>query len=233
MLRKLLIVFLLLNIQLVFAVDVKTYIPEKAKLYVPVLRKEQIRLWPDHPMPYVLAALGEQESCLSVTHKKCWDPASKLDTSREFGAGIGQITKAYKSDGSIRFDALQEMKDKHSELSGLNWGNVLTRPDLQLAAIVLKSHDDYKTLYSIKDPIARLHFTDVAYNSGMGNVNSKRRTCSLSASCDPQQWFSNVEKIHNVNSKPIYGNRTAEMITNEHTENVFHVRANKYKPFFE
>lgn len=213
-------------------IDVKTYIPEKAKIYAPVLRQEQLKYWPSHPLPFVFGGLIEQESCLSLTHSRCWDPRSSLKTQREEGAGLGQTTRAYNKDGSIRFDALQEMKNKHPVLSEWNWNNVYMRPDLQISGIVLKSNDDYKTLYMIKDPVVRLHFTDVAYNSGIGNVNNKRRMCGLSKNCDPQLWFDNVEKICDKNAKPIYGTRTACMITQDHTYNVFKVRSEKYKVFF-
>jgi hypothetical protein len=31
------------------AQDVNTYIPDKARIYMPVVKAEQYRLWPDHP----------------------------------------------------------------------------------------------------------------------------------------------------------------------------------------
>ena len=229
--RIIALVIILLSSSL-FAQNVKTYIPKQAPRYLPVLKTEQVKYWKDHPTPFVLAGLIEQESCISLTHSKCWNPNSSLKTSREEGAGFGQTTRAYRADGSVRFDALQELKDKHPVLSDWSWNNVYARPDLQLAAIVLKSQDDYKTLSKIKDKEARLHFTDVAYNSGRGNVDNKRRACGLSKNCDPQKWFDNVENICDKNAKPIYGNRTACMITKEHTYNVFKIRSDKYKPYF-
>lgn len=216
-----------------FAQNVKTYIPEKAKIYVPMLREQQIKYWNDHPMPYALAALGEHESCISLKHSRCWSPTSKLKSQREEGGGIFQQTKTYRTDGSLRFDALQELKDKHPVLSEWSWNNIYVRPDLQLTAVVLKSKDDYKKLYMIKDPIARLHFTDMAYNSGIGNVNKKRRECSLRKNCDPQLYFDNVEHICPLNAKPIYGNRTACMITQHHVTDVFKIRSEKYKIYFQ
>jgi hypothetical protein len=215
----------------VFAQDVKTYIPEKAKIYAPILRTEQLKYWPTHPMPEVLAGLGEQESCLSLKHKKCWDPKSQLKTSREEGASIFQITRAFNSDGSIRFDALNELKNKHPVLGEWNWNNVYTRADLSLAAVVLKTNDDYKSLYLIRDPIERLYFQDSAYNGGMGGVQNDRRACGLKKGCNPQIWFDNVENSCTKSMKPLYGS-TACAINRLHTTNVFKVRSNKYKPFF-
>ena len=232
--KKILIVLLLtLSLNVFCLDDVKTYIPQNAKIYVPLLKEQQIKYWPTHPRPEVLAGLIEQESCIFLRHKLCWNPSSKLQTAREFGAGFGQITKAYKADGSIRFDALQELKNKHSVLSEWNWNNVLIRPDLQLAGIVLKSNDDYKTLSLIKDPVVRLHFADAAYNGGMGGVNNERRACGLSKNCNPQLWFNNVEMTCLKGNKPIYGQRTACMINREHVTNVFKLRSEKYKVFFK
>lgn len=31
------------------AQDVHTYIPDKAKIYMPIVKAEQLKLWPDHP----------------------------------------------------------------------------------------------------------------------------------------------------------------------------------------
>jgi hypothetical protein len=215
-----------------FAQDVKTYIPKQAPQYLPMLKEKQNKHWKDHPLPHALASLIEHESCISVTHSRCWNPKSQLLTKRERGSGFGQITKAFREDGSVRFDALQELKEKHSALSEWSWDNVLIRPDLQLLGIVLKSKDDFNSLFMVKDPVVRLHFTDMAYNSGMGNVNKKRRECGLRKNCDPQLYFGNVEHVCPLNAKPIYGNRTACMITNSHVKDVYQIRLNKYKPYF-
>lgn len=212
--------------------DVKTYIPEQAKIYLPILKEKQFKHWVEHPLPHVLGSLIEHESCISLTHKFCWNPKSQLLTKRERGSGFGQITKAFREDGSVRFDALQELKDKHPVLSEWNWDNVLIRPDLQLLGIVLKSNDDYKKLYLIKDPINRLHFADAAYNGGMGGVNNERRACGLRKGCDPQVWFDNVEKTCLKSTKALYSGRSACDINRHHVTDVFLIRSNKYKVFF-
>lgn len=214
-------------------INEKTYIPEKAKIYIPILRKQQEKYWGNHPMPYALAGLGEQESCLSLLHSRCWDPSSRLKTSREEGAGIFQLTRAYNQNGNIRFDALEEIKNEHSSLKDLRWSNIYTRPDLQLEAVVLKSHDDFESLFSIKDPIERLYFTDAAYNGGRGGVQKDRRLCYLTKGCDAQIWFGNVELSCSKSKRPIYGNRNACDINREHVTNVFKIRSEKYRPFFK
>jgi hypothetical protein len=210
-------------------IDVKTYIPVQAQTYAPVLKQEQVKFWADHARPEILAGLVEQESCLSLTHSKCWNPKSQLKTSREEGAGFGQVTRAYNANGTVRFDALGEMSQRHKELKELTWLNVYTRPDLQLRGLVLKTKDDYSELHKVvKDPIDALQFTDSAYNGGRGGVNQDRRACAMTKGCDAQKWFNNVEKTCTKSHKAIYGDRNPCMINREHVTNVFLIRSNKY-----
>jgi len=214
------------------ATDVRTYIPQQARTYAPMLKAEQVRFWAAHPQPDMLAGLVEQESCLSLTHSRCWNPSSRLKTAREEGAGLGQITRAYRKDGSERFDALAEMRAAHRELSELTWANVYTSPDLQLRAIVLKVQDDFKALAMITDARARLDFADGSYNAGRGRIADRRRACGLKAGCNPQVWFANVEKVCLTGAVPLYGKRTACDIVQEHVFFVSKVRSAKYRGFF-
>ena len=63
-------------------------VPPLALVYLPVLVEKQRAIWPDAPTPSFLASQVEQESCLSLTHSKCWNPRSELKTSRENGNGF-------------------------------------------------------------------------------------------------------------------------------------------------
>ena len=175
------------------AQDVRTYIPPAAETYRATLKAEQTQHWGNHPRAEVLPALIEHESCISLKHSRCWNPKSRLKSAREEGAGMGQLTRAWQTDGRLRFDALQEMKERHPALRELKWSNIYERPDLQLRAVVLKSRGDFMTLSVVENPIQRLAFADAAYNGGMGGVNKERRACGLKSGCDPQQWFRHVE----------------------------------------
>lgn len=211
------------------AQDVRTVIPARAMQYLPTLKAEQVRFWVDHPAPEQLGALIEHESCLSLTHSRCWSPTSRLKTSREEGAGFGQITRAYRADGRLRFDALAEMRDSHPALGGWSWDNVYQRPEYQLRAVVLKSHDNFQALRRVADPVQRLAFSDAAYNGGMGGVQNERRACGLSAGCDPQKWFKNVE-LHCLKSRSaLYGQRSACDINRHHVTDVVLTRSHKYQ----
>jgi hypothetical protein len=210
------------------AVDVRTFVPAQAKTFAPMLRYEQRKYWPDHPRAVVLAGLAEQESCPNLTSSRCWSPTSSLKTAREEGAGLGQITRAYRSDGTLRFDSLADMRRQYPDLSDWSWQNVYSRPDLQLRAIVLMSRANYQALRTVTDPGIRLAFADAAYNGGLAGVQSERRACQIKAGCDPQKWFGHVEQTCLKSRTPLYGQRSACDINREHVTMVLTVRSDKY-----
>lgn len=203
-----------------------TELPAGFATYGPVLKAEQKRIWPSHPDPAALAALVEQESCISLKSKGCWNPAASLKSAREEGAGLGQITRAYRADGSVRFDALADLRARYgAELGAWSWSNVYQRPDLQLRAIVLMSRDAAKPFRAAPDWLV---FGDAAYNGGPEGVQRERRACALTRGCDPGRWFGHVE-LHCLKSRqPIYGGRSACDINREHPHNVFLVRRPRY-----
>ena len=201
-------------------------LPAGFHTYGATLRAEQRAHWPDHPDPAILAALVEQESCVSLKSPKCWNPGARLKTDREEGAGMGQITRAYRADGSIRFDALAGLREQYeAELGALSWDSIYQRPDLQLRALVLMSRDAARPF---RASAAWLHFGDAGYNGGVAGVQKERRACKLSANCDPAQWFGHVERHCLKSRQPLYGGRSACDINREHVHNVFLVRRAKY-----
>lgn len=227
---------LLLTATAAAAVDSRTYIPERAKLYIPTVINEQEKHFKALSEPAYVASLIEVESCIALTHSRCWSPTSRLKTYREEGAGLGQITRAYRADGSLRFDALQGMKDKYAEeLAELSWTNVYKRPDLQIRTIVLMLKDiDTGLSRSIKDPVNRLPFVDVSYNGGTRDTLRSRIACGVAKGCDPNVWFDNVEKYTVKPRSPLpgYGGRSIKDINNEHARTVFHIRLPKYKNYY-
>lgn len=211
------------------AQDVRTFIPTGAEKYRITLKAEQMQHWRDHPRPEFIPSLIEHESCISLRHSRCWNPESRLKSAREEGAGLGQITRAWHPDGRLRFDALQEMRDRHPALREWSWQNVYNRPDLQLRAVVLKLRDDFQALRAIEDPEVRLHFVDAAYNGGRGGVNNDRRACQIKPGCDPQIWFGHVEHTCTKSRQPLYAGRSACDINRHHVHDVINVRAPKYR----
>ena len=219
------------------AADVRTFIPVNAATYAPMLKGEQARFWVDHPRPELLAGLVEQESCVSLTSPRCWSPTSSLKGSRkngaefEEGAGLGQITKITRKDGSTRFDSLAAMRTQHPVLSELSWSTIYQRPDLQLRAIVLMNLDNYKALAMIHAAADRLAFTDAAYNGGARDVRAERMACGLKSGCDPQKWFGNVETTCVKSQAALYGQRSACDINRQHVQAVMQLRSAKYRGF--
>lgn len=219
---------------LVFSPRAHAQVPPNAVTYLPMLQTEQMRAWPDHPAPSVLASLVEQETCISLKHSRCWAPSARLKTSREEGAGFGQITRAWGASGGLRFDTLDAVKALDPGLASLSWSNIYQRPDLQMRALVAMNRDCYLRIGKmVEDSGAKLDLCDGAYNGGWGGMQAERRACHLAGNCDPDQWFGNVE-LHCLKSKVKwqgYGASACD-INREHVRNVMIIRRQKYKPFF-
>lgn len=214
--------------------NVNTYIPPKAYVYLPLVRGEVEKVMPETPSYGYFGALVEQESCISLTHKKCWDPSSQLKTSRELGIGLGMVTRAYNADGSLRFDKLTEMRNQYKDsLKEFSWLTVKERPDLQIRAMVLMTKDAYKSLWQVKSEMERLAMADAAYNGGLGGLRKERTACGLKANCDPQFWFKNIEHTCLKSKKALYGTRNACDINREHVTYALKVRLPKYESYFK
>jgi len=232
-LAKVLLVFICL-VTSVESITVNTYIPPNALIYLPLVKIETDRIMPDLVFPQYIPALIEQESCISLTHSKCWNPASRLKTTREEGAGLSQLTKAYNKDGTIRFDTLTELSRRYNdELKELSWSNVYSRPDLQIRAALLLISYNYKSLSIIDSEYERIAMTDSAYNGGLSGLNRERRVCGLAKGCDPKVWFDNVENYCMKSKRVIYGARNACDINREHTTTTLKLRMDKYKSLMQ
>lgn len=212
------------------AVSGKVHAAERIPLgfldHGPTLADELHAYWPGHPARWVMAGLVEQESC-----PRCWNPKSRLKTAREEGAGMGQLTRAYRADGSLRFDTLSDLRRRYpGPLGPLSWQNVYDRPDLQLRAMVLLSLENHRAFDHVEGllQMVKLQFTDAAYNAGAARIKRDIVACNLSAGCDPKEWFGHVERTCTASKAPIYGGRSACDITREHVSNVFRVRGPKY-----
>jgi len=221
------IVIVFVGLLLVFAPRAHAAdLPAGFAKYGPTLLAEQRHYWPSHPAPSLLAALVEQESCVSLKSSRCWNPGARLKSSREEGAGMGQITRAYRADGSLRFDALADLHNQYGgDLAGLFWDTVYQRPDLQLRALVLMSRD---ATMPFRAAPGMLHFGDAGYNGGVAGVQRERRACALSRGCDTARWFGHVEQHCLKSRQPLYGGRSACDINREHVHAVFLIRRAKY-----
>lgn len=211
--------------------DVTKDIPEQAHQYLPLLKTQINEVMPGFHAPEYFGALIEHESGCPGIKSMCWNPKARLKSSREEGAGLSQITRAYKEDGSLRFDALAETRKLDPRgLNELRWETVYERPDLQLRVMVVMTRQNWNRVGKLtQDPHLQLQLTDLSYNAGFGRVLNDLRACSLHNGCDPTKWKGHVEETCTASKKPIYGTRSACDICRHHVHDVVDTRMPKYK----
>lgn len=178
-------------------------VPQPAQSLAPLVVQEIEQHWPAAPRRSYIGALIEKETCITLAHRSCWSTTARLKTSREEGAGLGQFTRAWRPDGTLRFDALDEVRAMAPQaLRELSWDNVYTRADLGVRAILVKLRDCHRRFerLGVDGDMTRLAFCDAAYNGGLGGVQQDRKLCALTAGCDPAQWFGHVEH-HSTKSR--------------------------------
>lgn len=215
------------------ASQMSTVVPKNALQYLPQLVDAQRTIWPAAPMPSFLGAQVEQESCISLTHSKCWNPRAELKTKRENGIGFGQFTRAYRADGSIRFDKISELAAAHESLRGWTWERRYD-PGYQLTAIVEMNKAIFGRQKGAATELDRLSFTLSAYNGGEGGVLQDRRLCSNTRGCDPARWRGNVANTSLKSKTPHPGYRQSFFAINrEYVTNVLDVRRQKYEQYFK
>ena len=212
--------------------DVKIYIPPNFFKIKDVVLKEQHRLMPNFPYEGYFFALSEHESCITLTSKRCLDPTARLLTSKEEGAGIPQLTRTFRKDGTVKMDVLTDMARRYNrELKELSWKNVYKRPDLQIRAMVILYKENYDSFMFIPNKLERVKFSDSAYNGGRGWLNKERIACGVSKNCNPQIYSYNVERYCLRSKKALYGTRSPCDINRHHVTDVIDVRMPKYQSF--
>lgn len=196
-------------------------LPPGAIKHLPVLQDEISARWSSIPMRSVLGAQVEQESG--------WRERATLKTEREEGVGLGQFTRAYRADGSMRFDAMSDIIAQDRSLAGWSWADRYN-PRMQLRAVVVKNRNTFAHIRRlVPDDANAMAMMDAAYNCGEGCVYARRRLCAKIAGCDPGRWFGHAE-LYSAQSKVKwkgYG-QSAHDITNTHVRNVMVVRRPKY-----
>ena len=221
----------------VWADKASTFIPDKAHALLPLVVSEIDKAGAEFDAA-ILASSIEQESCVSLTHSRCWSTTSEYKTRwknkrlREWGAGLSMLTATWHSDGRVRFDTLTRLRNTYpDQLKGLSWEKIGKQPRLQiLAGILLKMEawDAYKHVGPCNATAMMLS----AYNQGKGGVNKDRRLCGLKKGCNPNIWWGNVEQVKRVGfaTKTLYGtSRTAWNVNRTHVKNVLKVRLKKYR----
>lgn len=209
-------------------------LPKNAVPLIPLLKKTTDELWPDIPYRSYMGAKIEQESCISLTHSKCWSPYAELKTKREYGFGFGQTTIAYKADGvTERFNVWKDLRAIDPVLKAKwTWENRFDA-ELQMRALLVKSKMSHHAIrFPVADETEHLAFGSATYNSG--SVLIDRRICIDTKGCDPSRWFGNVE-LYSTKSKvkqPGYGKSFFE-ISRDYPRNILFVRRPKYAPYLD
>lgn len=204
-------------------------LPPGAVRYLPTLVAEQRAYWPNMPAPSTLAGQVEQETCPSLKSLKCWNPRTELKTSREYGFGFGQLTRAYRADGSVRFDTFTEVKELDASLRAWKWEDRYD-PVLQLRSLVLKDLQCYSMMKGVVNDFDRLAMGMACYNGGAAGVISDRKLCQSTEDCNPAIWVGNVERTSLKSRVKWHGyGKSAFEINREYVRNILFVRRFKYE----
>ena len=210
-------------------------VPVGAKQHLPELKLVIKNNWATLSTPSIIGGQIEQESCISLTHKRCWNSNVELKTSREYGFGLGQITIAYDKNGKVRFNNFEEAKKQFPKaLSAWKWEDRFNA-SYQMTTMVLMDKNLYNRSMSLtpndKD---RLAFMLSAYNGGFGGVLQDRKLCQATKGCDPSLWFGNVAAYSFKSKTKVKGyGESAYDINRGYVDQVMNKRRFKYIPYLE
>lgn len=210
-------------------------IPVGAKKHLPEVKVAIGKTWPTLSTPSLIGGQIEQESCITLTHPRCWNPNVELKTPTEYGFGLGQLTISYDKKGNVRFDNFQEAKRRFGgSLSAWKWEDRFN-PTYQISTIILMDKNLYNRSLSLTPyEQDRLAFMLSGYNGGFGGVLQDRKLCQGIVGCDPSKWFGNVA-AHSYKSRikvKGYGEAAFD-INRGYVDKVLNQRRQKYIPFLE
>lgn len=206
------------------------YIPPAAIPLLPAVVAQAGELLPQIPDKSWFAGQIEQESCISLKHPRCWSAKVELKTAREYGFGLGQLTTAYRPDGSVRFNAFEEVRLLDNKLRNWKWENRFDA-QMQIRAIMVKNRQAYNSVtYSVKDVDNSVAMMFAAYNGGIGGLLNDRKLCQATKGCNPNVWWGNVERTSNKSRTKWHGyGKSPFEINREYPHLIMRVRSMKYK----
>lgn len=210
-------------------------VPKNATTHLSELKLAINKHWPTLSTPSVIGGQIEKESCITLTHSRCWNSKVELKTSREYGFGLGQITTAYDKFGNVRFNKFQELKRQFAtDLKGWHWDNRFDA-SYQMTTIVLMDRDLYHRVSPLTQyEVDRLSFMLSAYNGGLGGVLQDRKLCQGSKGCDPSRWAGNVANYSFKSRTKIKGyGEAAYDINRGYVDQILNKRRQKYIPYLE
>lgn len=207
-------------------------VPPASLKYIPDVKLEVARQFPEYERPWLMAAQIEQETCYSATHSKCWNPNATLKTSREYGFGIGQTTIAYDKYGKERFNNFNEAK-KLPGLSDWKWENRYDF-DMQLTVLIQSMRVNWVRTESISYDLTSHEAMSLnSYNGGYGGLLKDRNLCASIAGCNEKVWYGNVELYSTKSKVPHKGySKSFFEISREYPDNIQNKRSSKYQSFW-
>lgn len=198
-------------------------IPALAQVYLPVLASVITMLWPTMPDPALIAAQIEQETCPSLTSKKCWNPRTELKTDREYGFGLGQLTVTPK------FNNFVAAQGWDKSLAGWKWEDRFSA-NMQLRALVAYDRNLYSQIRFGASDQDRLAFMFSSYNGGLGGLLKDRRMCAATPNCNPDVWFGHIERTSFRAKTAVSGyGKSFFHINREYVSNIMLIRSAKYR----
>lgn len=193
--------------------------------HLPTVLKVTSEVWPDIPFPSLIGGQVEQETCISLTNKRCWSRFAALETTREYGFGLGQLTV------TKRFNAFEEVKALDPVLKNWKWEDRFDAEN-QLRSILLMDLRNYNIFRSAAIEKERIAFAIAAYNGGVGGILADQRICASTRGCDSSKWFGHVQNTSLKKRTKVtgYGKSFFE-INREYVENILNKRRFKYIPY--
>lgn len=204
-------------------------VPTNAEQYLPILQQEIALQWNTLQQPAVLAGQVEQETCPSLTNSQCWNPHAELKTSREYGFGLGQITK------TASFNIFTSLPELDPAFKTWQWSNRYD-PTLQLRALVDMDHQDFGYFSAAASATDQLAFMLAAYNGGPGSVMLDIKYCLALPDCVHTKWFGNVETHSRKSATSLgaeYGGQSAYNINRTYVSNILNLRMQKYEIYLD
>lgn len=194
----------------------------RAQKYLPLYRELLNEHWFGMPLPHLPCGQVEQESS--------WKPRATLKTSRELGRGLAQMTIAYRSNGSERFNIYREAV-RWKALKRWDWQSAPYNERYQLTFMILQDRMNFGMMRPMfRDDVEAWKATLVCYNAGRGRVLA-RRAIARSRDSPTDRWTGGLDAAHGPKEdRRLYG-RPLWQAVNEYPIKIFR-RAEKYRQFF-
>jgi hypothetical protein len=208
-------------------VEALPFVPVNFLMHRPLLVKTMVSEWPEISIPSSIAGLIEQETCYSLIHSRCWSVYAKLETEREYGFGLGQLTV------TKRFNAFEEAKLLNIKLKSWKWEDRLN-PEFQMIAILSMMRRNYNAYNFSETELDRFAFSLASYNGGLGGIQADQRICRNTPKCNPNLWFNNTENTSLKQKVVVTGyGKSFFQINREYPVNILMKRRFKYKPYLD